>query len=40
VIVKALFHGMRHTGRHGPATALQLKLTQLRRRPVQAAEVF
>ena len=40
VIVEAPFHGMRHADRHVLATALRLKLTQARGRPIEAAEVF
>jgi pimeloyl-ACP methyl ester carboxylesterase len=40
VIVEAPFHGMRHADRHVLGTALQLKLTQLRGRRLEAAEVF
>jgi pimeloyl-ACP methyl ester carboxylesterase len=40
VIVEAPFHGMRHADRHVLSTALQLKLTQLRGRRLEAAEVF
>ena len=39
-IVEAPFHGMRHADRHVLATALRLKLTQLRGRRLEAAEVF
>jgi pimeloyl-ACP methyl ester carboxylesterase len=39
-IVEAPFHGMRHADRYVLATALRLKLTQLRGRRLQAAEVF
>ena len=39
-IVEAPFHGMRHADRHVLATALRLKLTQLRGRRIEAAEVF
>lgn len=40
VVVEAPFHGMRHADRAVLATVLRLKLTQLRGRPVEAAEVF
>ena len=40
IIVEAPFHGMRHADRHVLATALRLKLTQLRGRRIEAAEVF
>jgi pimeloyl-ACP methyl ester carboxylesterase len=40
VIVEAPFHGMRHADRHVLGTALKLKLTQLRGRRLEAAEVF
>ncbi len=40
VIVEAPFHGMRHADRHVLATAAMLKLTQLRGRRLEAAEVF
>jgi len=39
-VVEAPFHGMRHADRHVLATALLLKLTQLRGRRIEAAEVF
>jgi len=39
-IVEAPFHGMRHADRHVLATALRLKLTQLRGQRLEAAEVF
>jgi pimeloyl-ACP methyl ester carboxylesterase len=39
-IVEAPFHGMRHADRHVLATALRLKLTQLRGNRLEAAEVF
>lgn len=39
-IVEAPFHGLRHADREVLATALKLKLTQLRGRPLEAAEVF
>lgn len=39
-IVEAPFHGMRHADRQVLATALRLKLTQLRGRRLEAAEVF
>ena len=39
-IVEAPFHGMRHADRHVLATALRLKLTQVRGRRLEAAEVF
>jgi len=37
VVVEAPFHGMRHADRHVLGTALQLKLTQLRGRRLEAA---
>ena len=40
VLVEAPFHGMRHADRHVLATALRLKLVQLRGRRLEAAEVF
>jgi pimeloyl-ACP methyl ester carboxylesterase len=40
VVVEAPFHGLRHADRHVLATALRLKLTQLRGRRLAAAEVF
>ena len=39
-VVEAPFHGLRHADRHVLATALRLKLTQLRGRRLEAAEVF
>ena len=39
-IVEAPFHGLRHADRTVLSTALRLKFTQLRRRPIEAAEVF
>jgi len=39
-ILEAPFHGMRHADRHVLATAARLKLTQLRGRRLEAAEVF
>jgi pimeloyl-ACP methyl ester carboxylesterase len=40
VIVEAPFHGLRHADRQVLATAALLKLTQLRGRRIEAAEVF
>lgn len=39
-VVEAPFHGLRHADRTVVSTALRLKLTQLRGRPIEAAEVF
>lgn len=39
-VVEAPFHGLRHADRAVVATALRLKLTQWRGRPVEAAEAF
>jgi len=39
-VVEAPFHGLRHADRAVLGTALRLKLTQLRRRPIEAAEAF
>src|SRR3954451_4399508 len=38
--VEAPFHGLRHADRAVLATALRLKLTQWRGRPIEAAEAF
>ena len=40
VVVEAPFHGMRHADRRVLATAARLKVTQLRGRRLEAAEVF
>jgi pimeloyl-ACP methyl ester carboxylesterase len=40
IVVEAPFHGLRHADRHVLATALRLKLTQVRGRRIEAAEVF
>ena len=40
IIVEAPFHGLRHADRAVIGTALRLKLTQLRGRRLEAAEVF
>jgi pimeloyl-ACP methyl ester carboxylesterase len=40
VVVEAPFHGIRHANGPVLATALRIKLNQLRGRPVEAAEVF
>jgi pimeloyl-ACP methyl ester carboxylesterase len=39
-VVEAPFHGLRHADRAVLGTALRLKLTQLRGRPIEAAEAF
>jgi pimeloyl-ACP methyl ester carboxylesterase len=39
-VVEAPFHGLRHADRSVLATALRLKLTQLRGRPIEAVEAF
>jgi pimeloyl-ACP methyl ester carboxylesterase len=39
-VVEAPFHGLRHGDRAVLATALRLKLTQWRGRPIEAAETF
>ncbi len=39
-VVEAPFHGLRHADRAVLATALRLKLTQWRGRPIEAAETF
>lgn len=39
-VVEAPFHGLRHADRSVLATALRLKLTQWRGRPVEAVEAF
>jgi pimeloyl-ACP methyl ester carboxylesterase len=39
-LVEAPFHGLRHADRTVLSTVLRLKLNQLRRRPIEAAEVF
>lgn len=40
LVVEAPFHGLRHADRHVVATALRLKLDQLRGRRLEAAEIF
>jgi pimeloyl-ACP methyl ester carboxylesterase len=40
VVAEAPFHGLRHADRHVLATAAKLKMTQLRGRRLEAAEVF